>query len=556
MIPIHLRFATTHTFSHALRILLEGDTLAVLTTGQRGLSDETKADAGDAKPFARYAYMGSTTRNREFVEALQSAARCVDAGGASEANRRRIDPHQLANQLVELRVELDKHGVPYDFFAENAFEHAAQESGPRTPHLTDISGTDLLAHVVHQWNDPAVRGSYPLRLPRWDRRFRHKRKAGSPEHQAMYEVIQQRVADVAATGGDSAGALRPLVRFMPLAEAMARFGGALVEPSQQPPSVAPANDAEVASPSPAAVSELRGRRRSPTTKQDVLAWANETCPGELAGMARKELTRRSPGTKPPPRPREKSAQQQAESWQRVQDLARARAIADVDARRTAVDGWVRTWIAPDHLEAEPAAAATAWAGYRHLSPVERTELFNQTYIDVYRELYGRYIDAAAGLRKQPVKTQLAANGLQVIRCLWKARALADALGLPYDMFLRAIMGRKLDNAKWTHAGRPNQLFDDLDLACARGLVASSGIPEAVPVTRERPGCFGYPAPGKHVPCVTCAVRNDCEAQVGRVHEHLRSTTGTNDPELQRKRQQDNARAKKYRANKKERRRAL
>lgn len=557
MDAIDLRFATGHTLSHALRILLEGDTLAALSPCRQGQSVETEDEASDRKPFARYAFMDSTSRDREFAAVLQDAARRIETRGALQPDRRRIDPHQFVKQLIELRKRLDKHGVPYDFFANNALEYAALRTTAHTPHLGEVSHADALDHVVRQWNDPALRSGYPLELSRWDRRFQHKGKAGSPEHQAMYEVIQQRVADVAATGGDPAEALRPHVgRFLPLAEAVARFGAILVQASQQPPSVAPAGDSAVAATSSAAVSGQRGRRRSPASKQDMLEWAREKCPGELARMARKELSRRSPGGKPPPRPREKSAQQQAEACQREQELTRARAIADPDARRTAVDGWVRTWITPDHLQAEPTAAVTAWAGYEHLSPVERTELFNQTYIDVYRELHGRYIDAAAGPRKQPVKAQLAANGLQVLRCLWKARALADALGLPYDMFLRAIMERKLVNGKWTHAGRPNQLFDDLDLACARGLPASSEIPEVVPSATGRPSCFGYPVTGKHVPCATCSAQTDCETHVARVRGHLQATTGTDDPQSKREREKANARAKKYRANKKAQRQAL
>ena len=218
----------------------------------------------------------------------------------------------------------------------------------------------------------------------------------------------------------------------------------------------------------------------------------------------------------------------------------------MDARRIAVDGWVRTWIKRDHLEAESTPAATTWTGYRHLSPLERTELFLQTYIDVYREMHARYIDATVGPRKQPADSVLAKNDLLALRCLWKARAMADGLGLPYDMYLRAVIERKLDNGKWTHAGRPNQVFSGLDLARARGLLESAEIPVGEVVASKLPSCYGYPHVSDGSPCTTCTVRLACEAHIVDTLARLQAETGTDDPQLQRKRAQDAARARDYR----------
>jgi hypothetical protein len=363
----------------------------------------------------------------------------------------------------------------------------------------------------------------------------------------MYEVIHQRVADAAIVGGDPVAALRPHVgNFMPRAEAEARFSRHLVEAATRPHAremVEPHDNR----PRP------RKCRRQPESKQALLEWAQATCPGELARMVRKEVAARCKSPKWPSRPREKSSKQEAEARARMLDLGRARGIPDHDERRAAIDGWVRSWIKPDALEAEPDAAATAWVGYRHLSPLERTERFNQAYIDVYREMYTQHIDAVVGPHKKPVKEQYARNGLQTMRCLWKVRAIADALGLPYDMFLRAVIGRKVRNGKWTHAGLPNQLFMDLDLACARGATESETIPQVEPVSTDRPGCFGYPYEGNRSRCITCPVQIECSDQVARTTERMRLVTGCDDPLLQRKRKQDAARAKTYRAEKKKRR---
>jgi hypothetical protein len=542
-----LSFAAGHTLSRALEILLEGDTFAALTQDAAGPFKETDTQAAESKPFARYAYMDAASRNLEFARALKVAARRVESGSALTPNRMRVDPRRFADRVVKLRARLDAHGVPYDFFATEALQYAEHRATLRTPHLADIDGPDVLDLVVRLWNDPSARYKYPLNTGKWDRRFRHKRRAGSPEHQAMYEVIHQRVADAAIAGGDAAAALRQHVgHFMPRAEAEARFGRQLVEAATRPatPEATKSHDTR---PRP------RQRRRQPESKQCLLEWAQSACPDELARMVRKELAARSKAPKWTSRPREKSPKQQAEARGRMLDLGRARGIPDQDERRAAIDGWVRSWIRPDALEAEPAAAATAWAGYQHLSPLERTELFNQSYIDVYREMYTQHIDAEVGPHKKPVKEQYARNGLQTLRCLWKVRAIADALGLPYDMFLRAVIGRKVRNGKWTHAGLPNQLFMDIDLACARGATQSETVPQVEPAGTHRPGCFGYPYEGNRSLCVTCPVRRQCGEHVARTTERMRLVTGCDDPQLQRKRKHDAARAKTYRAKEKQRR---
>lgn len=551
MNAIDLRFAAGHTLSHTLRILLEGETFAVLTTGRRELSLEAEVDVSDASPFARYAFMDSATRNREFAKALHSAARRIEAGGGLEAKRRQINPPQFANQLVEMRVGLDKHGVPYDFFADKALEHAAQKSAPRTPHLSDISGTDVLDHVVRQWNDPAVRSSYPLQLSSWDRRFRRMGKAGASERRLMYEVIQQRVADVAARGVDPTELLRPLIgRYMPLAEAAVRFSPALVQALQQPAAATPATLPTHVDALPEAAREPRKQGRIAKPEESLLEWAQSTCPSELARLARKELAARSEPKHPLPQPREKSARQQADARRRMLDLAAARALQDDQERRTAVDGWVRSWISRELLEAEPTASAAAWPGYRHLSPLERTELFTQAYIEVYRQLHSRYIDADEGPKKQPVAAAYARNGVQTMRALWKARALADALGLPYDLYLGAVMERKLANGKWKRPPRPTQVYSDLDLARARAERPPALARDDLPALPEHPSCFGFPHGSEDSPCRLCAVGSACRDQKQQTLLRLRSEMGTDDPELKRRQSQSAARSRNYRERKK------
>ena len=168
------------------------------------------------------------------------------------------------------------------------------------------------------------------------------------------------------------------------------------------------------------------------------------------------------------RPRRKSAKKREEAHQRVLDLIAARRLNDPDQRGLTVDCLVRTWIDHETLLAEPGLQDLMWVEYRYMTPLERTELFTQKYIDAYRRAYAHWCGSAdEAARKKPCELQFARNDIGDMNCLWTARAHADALGVPYDMYLDAVMEGKLDNGKWIEPPLPNQLYAKIDPARLR-----------------------------------------------------------------------------------------
>jgi len=189
-------------------------------------------------------------------------------------------------------------------------------------------------------------------------------------------------------------------------------------------------------------------------------------------------TRKPKQPKKPGKPRRKSAKKRQEAHQRDLDLIHARTATNPAQRRIMTDCLVRTWIDHETLIAEPDLQDLMWVQYRYLPPLERTELFAQEYIAAYRRAYARWCGSADdAAKKQPCIDELVRNDLGEMNCLWKARATADTLGVPYDMYLDAVMAGKLDNGKWIEPPLPNQLYARVDPARLRDRPTSSEISE-------------------------------------------------------------------------------
>lgn len=100
-----------------------------------------------------------------------------------------------------------------------------------------------------------------------------------------------------------------------------------------------------------------------------------------------------------------------------------------------------------------------WFDYRYDHPVKRTYHFAHHYMENYRALYQKYIDADAdhihGLSrpKDPLDNSPPVNKTAKLRtptCLWKARQVCDALCIPYDFYTYNAL-KKLINERFVKA---------------------------------------------------------------------------------------------------------
>lgn len=196
-------------------------------------------------------------------------------------------------------------------------------------------------------------------------------------------------------------------------------------------------------------------------------------PSELPKRTRKPKEPKQTGT-----PRKKSATKRNKAHQRVLDLISARGVSDPMRRRTMTDCLVRTWIDRELLVVEPDLQDLMWVQYRYMTPLERTDVFTREYIAAYRRAYARYCgDADAAAKKRPAESEFVRNDIGDMNCLWKARAIADILGVPYDMYLDTVMDGKLGNGKWIEPPLPNQLYAAVDPARLRDRPTATEVSE-------------------------------------------------------------------------------
>lgn len=119
---------------------------------------------------------------------------------------------------------------------------------------------------------------------------------------------------------------------------------------------------------------------------------------------------------------------------------------------------VREVIDPAFLAAEPSLSQTQWVQYGYMSPLERTELFCRLYLEAYRCHYAKYRDSSTAHEKCPIDLELFKNEPGEINSLWRARQVADEIGMRYAMFLGAVMGWATNTKDRKYFPRPNQLY--------------------------------------------------------------------------------------------------
>lgn len=106
------------------------------------------------------------------------------------------------------------------------------------------------------------------------------------------------------------------------------------------------------------------------------------------------------------------------------------------------------------LEAELMAAK--WPAYRFLSPMSATRLFHSEYVAAYKAYCSTNIDRETGENiKVGTKLRFLTPNAHLTQ-VWKARQIADNLGLPYPDYLEFAFSFAAERRR-AHAPQPNQL---------------------------------------------------------------------------------------------------
>lgn len=167
-----------------------------------------------------------------------------------------------------------------------------------------------------------------------------------------------------------------------------------------------------------------------------------------------------------PRKRKWCQQSLIEAHERARVLRRARKTGNRLEDLLAQLQLARAHLPEDVLLVDADICDTAWLAYRYMSAYERTELFTIEYEKLYRKMHEMYIDTVEAANKQPAHLQLEMNDVAEMTSLWKARQIADSLGMPYSVYLRAAMNTAVQERKHRQVQRPNQLTSEWQIEAA------------------------------------------------------------------------------------------
>jgi hypothetical protein len=114
----------------------------------------------------------------------------------------------------------------------------------------------------------------------------------------------------------------------------------------------------------------------------------------------------------------------------------------------------------DWREFEVALMHTKWFDYRSLTAAQATYLFAHHYRSAFRTMYHKHIDHVRAEYIRALKHEdLFACDAGVVSGIWRARQHADAMCIPYDVYLTDALDTAM-NVHRTHLPRPTQLYTD------------------------------------------------------------------------------------------------
>lgn len=120
-----------------------------------------------------------------------------------------------------------------------------------------------------------------------------------------------------------------------------------------------------------------------------------------------------------------------------------------------------THVRPDWCELDRELFRVKWFDYRFLNPVQATYLYAHEFEKAYRYAYRRHKDATAADHIRVFKVEDIFQGSRhILSGLWRGRQVADAMGMPYAVYLNLAFHWTLRWWQQRHLPRPAQLYCD------------------------------------------------------------------------------------------------
>lgn len=121
------------------------------------------------------------------------------------------------------------------------------------------------------------------------------------------------------------------------------------------------------------------------------------------------------------------------------------------------DSWLAATIIPrELLNNELMLTATKWPNYRFLTPMQATRLFKEAYVAEYRRYHARNTDYREAEALRIGRNLDLARNTKHNTQLWRARQIADGLGMPYGAYMEFTFAFA-EARRRKYAPQPNQL---------------------------------------------------------------------------------------------------
>jgi hypothetical protein len=114
------------------------------------------------------------------------------------------------------------------------------------------------------------------------------------------------------------------------------------------------------------------------------------------------------------------------------------------------------------LEAERELHQSKWFDYRFISPMEATHHFRAEYSKIYQLKYANNTDTEEAETRTGVRAGPAFQCKTELTSFWRARQAADAVGLPYRLFIDVAF-EQLIRGGWQRFPHINQLYSAKNL---------------------------------------------------------------------------------------------
>jgi len=136
-------------------------------------------------------------------------------------------------------------------------------------------------------------------------------------------------------------------------------------------------------------------------------------------------------------------------------------IIGLDLEAATYDRLMFTHVRKDWLKHEAILFTGKWFDYRFMNPVAGAYLYAHHFVAIYKRFYRSTIDGKRWEHVRPLKElDLFECPQEQISAIWKGRQVADAMGVPYDVYLELAMEGALKYWQRSHLPRPAQLYSD------------------------------------------------------------------------------------------------